>query len=173
MTLQTDVTGLRKGIDLILYEREKQSANFVIFSFYNNAVHKVARATEQFKVMQEAYDQVCTAFNESAATVEPFDFFSVFDRFAKNFKKCLSENTERNKPKPPPITLSAKEITDKFKCALLFFFALSDVAWRRKGKRPVADCRRVFFWFAGTSRWPTCPRTRGWAPRARRASSKA
>jgi formic-like protein len=40
VTLATDVQGLRNGIDLILYEREKQPNNFVIFSFYNNAVHK-------------------------------------------------------------------------------------------------------------------------------------
>ncbi len=42
VTLATDVQGLKNGIDLILYEREKQQTNFVIFAFYNNAVHKGA-----------------------------------------------------------------------------------------------------------------------------------
>ena len=37
--------GLKNGIDLILYEREKQQANFVIFSFYTNAVHKGTSTT--------------------------------------------------------------------------------------------------------------------------------
>ena len=40
VTLQSDVAGLRKGIDLVLYEREKQSGNFILHSFYLNAVHK-------------------------------------------------------------------------------------------------------------------------------------
>ena len=46
VTLQTDVTGLRKGIDLILYEREKQQNNFVIYSFYMNAVQKVPETSK-------------------------------------------------------------------------------------------------------------------------------
>ena len=112
VTLATDVTGLRKGIDLILYEREKQPTNFVIFSFYNNAVHKVAHISEQFKIMQEAYDQVCTAFNENASMVEPFDFFVIFDKFAKNFKKCMTENTERAKA-PKTQAVVASGITPK------------------------------------------------------------
>ena len=41
-TLSSDVQTLRKGIDLILYEREKQQNNFIIYSFYLNAVHKGA-----------------------------------------------------------------------------------------------------------------------------------
>jgi hypothetical protein len=40
VTLTTDVQGLRKGIDLVLYEREKQQSNFVLHAFYLNAVHK-------------------------------------------------------------------------------------------------------------------------------------
>lgn len=42
VTLSQDVQWMRKGIDLILYEREKQQNNFVIYSFYLNAVHKGA-----------------------------------------------------------------------------------------------------------------------------------
>jgi hypothetical protein len=40
VTLSADVQTLRKGIDLILYEREKQQNNFIIYAFYLNAVHK-------------------------------------------------------------------------------------------------------------------------------------
>jgi hypothetical protein len=121
VTLATDVTGLRKGIDLILYEREKQPANFVIFTFYNNAVHKVAHVSEQFKIMQEAYDQVCTAFNESSSMVEPFDFFIIFDKFAKNFKKCMAENAERAKA-PATKIVAASGITPKDLEKFRFFF---------------------------------------------------
>lgn len=42
VTLSADVQMLRKGIDLILYEREKQQNNFIIYAFYLNAVHKGA-----------------------------------------------------------------------------------------------------------------------------------
>lgn len=40
VTLSQDVQWMRKGIDLILYEREKQQNNFIIYNFYLNAVHK-------------------------------------------------------------------------------------------------------------------------------------
>ncbi len=40
VTLASDMQGLRKGIDLILYEREKQQNNFIIHTFYLNAVPK-------------------------------------------------------------------------------------------------------------------------------------
>ena len=43
VTLTSDVQGLRKGIDLILYEREKQQNNYIIYAFYENAVQKGAR----------------------------------------------------------------------------------------------------------------------------------
>eukprot|EP01147_Barroeca_monosierra_P001750 gene1750-4863_t len=55
VTLSSDVQGLRKGIDLILYEREKQQHNFVIYSFYAHAVNKVGRITERYKIMVDKY----------------------------------------------------------------------------------------------------------------------
>ena len=51
------------GIDLILYEREKQQNNFVIYSFYINAVHKVAHLAEKFRETTEAYQAVYGNFD--------------------------------------------------------------------------------------------------------------
>ena len=47
VTLTSDVQGLRKGIDLILYEREKQQNNYIIYAFYENAVQKGARVLSE------------------------------------------------------------------------------------------------------------------------------
>jgi hypothetical protein len=118
VTLQTDVQGLRKGIDLILYEREKQQANFVIYTFYTNAVQKVAQLTDQFKVLQEKYTKVCVLFNENPSQVEPFEFFTSFNKFVTNFKRCVKENhVRRNAPKVPKKVLKVitrDEFREKF-----------------------------------------------------------
>ncbi len=106
VTLQTDVTGLSKGLELIMAESHRSPHNFVVFSFYSNAVHKVTRAVEQHRVMLEAYDHVCTAFNENSAKMEPFDFFAFFDKFARNFKKCQAENIERNRAPRAPVVVA-------------------------------------------------------------------
>eukprot|EP00730_Choanoeca_flexa_P009306 TRINITY_DN12625_c1_g4_i1.p1 TRINITY_DN12625_c1_g4~~TRINITY_DN12625_c1_g4_i1.p1 ORF type:complete len:948 (+),score=345.06 TRINITY_DN12625_c1_g4_i1:238-3081(+) len=97
VTLQSDVAGLRKGIDLVLYEREKQSGNFVLHSFYLNAVHKVAKIAERHKMMTQAYNKVCILYNENPDKVEPFDFFAVFKRFIDNYKKAKEDITRINK----------------------------------------------------------------------------
>jgi len=119
VTLQTDVSGLRKGIDLILYEREKQQNNFVIYSFYINAVHKVAHLAEKFRETTEAYQAVCHLFNENPHQMEPFEFFSVFRKFMDNWKKCLKDNERRrksaNQPKPKGFKVLTKdEFNTKF-----------------------------------------------------------
>lgn len=119
VTLQTDVSGLRKGIDLILYEREKQQNNFVIYSFYINAVHKVAHLAEKFRETTEAYQAVCHLFNENPHQMEPFEFFSVFRKFMENWKKCLKDNERRRKsatqPKPKGFKVLTKdEFNTKF-----------------------------------------------------------
>jgi hypothetical protein len=112
-TLQTDVTGLRKGIDLILYEREKQQQNFVIYSFYTNAVHKVADLADRFKLMQDKWKAVTTSFNENPQKVEPFEFFGQFKTFVDNFAKCKADNIKRNKE--PEKTKTIRVITkDEF-----------------------------------------------------------
>merc|ERR1712000_23655 len=90
-----DVQGLRKGIDLILYEREKQQNNFIIHTFYLNAVHKVARIAERYKLMNERYHTVCELYNENADQIEPFEFFSYFATFCTNFKKTREDNKRR------------------------------------------------------------------------------
>ena len=111
-------TGLRKGIDLILYEREKQQANFVIYAFYTNAVQKVAVLTDQFKELQEKYTKVCVLFNENPSQVEPFEFFGVFSKFVENFKKCVKENHKRRtapaQPKKVLKVITRDEFREKF-----------------------------------------------------------
>ena len=42
---------LIQGIDMTLYEREKQHANFIIYSFYLSAVNKVAAVTRDFHMV--------------------------------------------------------------------------------------------------------------------------
>eukprot|EP00055_Hartaetosiga_balthica_P017277 m.114632 g.114632 ORF g.114632 m.114632 type:complete len:949 (-) comp9281_c4_seq1:142-2988(-) len=97
VTVTQDVKGLRKGIDLILYEREKQQNNFIVHSFYANAVHKVARIAERYKNMVEMYRSVCTLYNENPEKIEPFEFFSVFSKFIHNYKKAKEDNHRRDR----------------------------------------------------------------------------
>jgi len=119
VTLQTDVVGLRRGIDLILYEREKQQNNFVVYAFYMQAVQKVARIAEEFKVLQEKYARVCILFNENPSKVEPFEFFSVFQRFVVNYKKAVEENKKRREAPTEPLrtikVMTKDEFANKFK----------------------------------------------------------
>jgi hypothetical protein len=96
-TLAQDVQGLRKGIDLTLFEREKQASNFVLYSFYNRAVRKVTRLAEAYKKMEDAYTNVCHLFCEEPKCTEPADFFGHFRDFVANYKKASRENAEREK----------------------------------------------------------------------------
>jgi len=120
VTLGTDVAGLRKGIDLILYEREKQQTNYILYTFYINAVEKVAKLTDEFKQMKEAYEHIVTQFNESPQSTEPFEFFGIFSKFVKEFKKCLKDN-KRRKEAPQKKTmlkvLTRDEFAQKFRSA--------------------------------------------------------
>ena len=38
MTLVADVQGLRKGIDLTLFEREKQSSNYILYISFSHSL---------------------------------------------------------------------------------------------------------------------------------------
>ena len=87
VTLGTDVAGLRKGIDLILYEREKQQTNYILYTFYINAVEKVAKLTDAFKQMKVQYEKVVAMFNEALA-MEPFDFFGLFNQVRPALQRC-------------------------------------------------------------------------------------
>ena len=98
VSVSHDVQWLRKGIDLILYEREKQQGNFVIFSFYLNAVHKVARVADRYKKMQDVFRKVCKSYNEDPFKLEPFEFFAHFQTFCKNYKAAKVDNRERERP---------------------------------------------------------------------------
>jgi hypothetical protein len=110
ITLASDVQTLRKGIDMVLYEREKQQNNFIIYTFYTSAVHKVARLTEKFKTMEDSYSRVCELFDENPKMIEPFEFFSFFRDFIKQWKICETENKKRLK-KSEPLPFVPKVIT--------------------------------------------------------------
>ena len=50
----------------------------------------MAKITEQFRLMKEAYSDVCILFNENPVTLEPFDFFDIFVDFIDNYEVgCL------------------------------------------------------------------------------------
>ncbi|XP_065183760.1 formin-like protein isoform X2 [Sycon ciliatum] len=96
-TLAQDVQGLRKGIDITLYEREKQSNNFIIFSFYNRAFRKVTAISDNYKKMDEAFKDVCMLFGESPKNTDPSEFFGLFVNFVRMWKLGVDENTAREK----------------------------------------------------------------------------
>jgi len=118
VSLQADVKALRNGIDLILYEREKQKENFIIYSFYLNAVQKVGKLNEDFKEMKEQYQKAATLFNEDPNQIEPFEFFGAINVFIKNWKKCKADNKKRReaptKVKKTFKVLTSDEFANKF-----------------------------------------------------------
>ena len=46
----------------------------------------MAKIAERHRLMMAAYNRVCILYNENPDKTEPFDFFSVFDRFVRNYK---------------------------------------------------------------------------------------
>eukprot|EP00118_Oscarella_pearsei_P004550 m.19705 g.19705 ORF g.19705 m.19705 type:complete len:1124 (+) comp27884_c0_seq2:125-3496(+) len=104
MTLAADVQGLRKGIDLTLFEREKQSSNYILYCFYNRAVKRVTKIAEMYKRMDDAYNKVCQMFCESARTTEPSELFGHFKKFISAFKIALKENEIRQKKESEALT---------------------------------------------------------------------
>ncbi|XP_065846730.1 formin-like protein 3 [Oscarella lobularis] len=97
MTLVADVQGLRKGIDLTLFEREKQSSNYILYCFYNRASKRVAKISEAYKRMDDAYGRVCQMFCESARTTEPSELFGPFKAFVNAYKEALKDNENRRR----------------------------------------------------------------------------
>lgn len=55
-------------------------------SFYLHAHKKVEIMTETYSKMEDAYREVCLMFSESPKTVEPSDFFGMFQKFVKAWK---------------------------------------------------------------------------------------
>ena len=55
-------------------------------SFYLHAHKKVEIMTETYAKMEDAYREVCLMFSESPKTVDPSEFFGMFQKFVKAWK---------------------------------------------------------------------------------------
>ncbi|CAB4019867.1 formin CG32138 isoform X1 [Paramuricea clavata] len=96
-TLSNDIQSLKKGIDLTKKERDKQTDNFVLFSFYNRAFGKVQKVSEKYRKMEEKYIDACQMFGEDGKKMEPSEFFKYFQDFINMYFKAENENDERKK----------------------------------------------------------------------------
>ena len=84
--ISSDVLGLRKGLDLVKYEMNKQPENRAIHDFHDAAVHKVARIAETFHRMEADYEKMCTQFGENYKSTESDDIFKPLLEFIKAFQ---------------------------------------------------------------------------------------
>ena len=55
-------------------------------SFFLHAQKKVDILTDTFSKMEDAYREVCLMFSESPKTMEPSDFFGMFQKFVRTWK---------------------------------------------------------------------------------------
>ena len=78
--------GLRKGLDLVKYEMNKQPANDAIHRFHDSAVHQVARIAEAFHRMEADYEKLCAQFGENYKSTESDDVFKPLLDFVKAFQ---------------------------------------------------------------------------------------
>ena len=62
-------------------------------SFYLHAQKKVEILTETFSKMEDAYREVCLMFSESPKTVEPSEFFGMFQKFVRAWKVVTLHST--------------------------------------------------------------------------------
>ena len=81
---------MKKNVDTLLDEREKQPENFVLFSFYKRAERKVRKLGEQTRDMLHGYEAVCKAFGENPKRMEPNEFFKFFTEFFVQVTLSLS-----------------------------------------------------------------------------------
>ncbi|CAH1795296.1 unnamed protein product, partial [Owenia fusiformis] len=92
-----DIHGLRKGLDMVRTEIDKQEQNNPILQkFYDNATEPVRRVGEGFRKMEEAYREVCVKYGENCKQIEPDEFFQYFTTLLSNLKKCQEENQNRD-----------------------------------------------------------------------------
>ena len=84
--ISSDVLGLRKGLDLVKYEMNKQPANDAIHRFHDSAVHQVARIAEAFHRMEADYEKLCAQFGENYKSTESDDVFKPLLDFVKAFQ---------------------------------------------------------------------------------------
>ncbi|XP_022252041.1 formin-like protein CG32138 [Limulus polyphemus] len=102
-----DVSQLEKGLELCtnelpLHGDAKDAA--ILREFLTNNEEKLKMLKANTKIAQEAYSDCVEYFGESARTVAPNTFFSLFVRFSKAFKQAEQENEQWRKQE-----LAAKE----------------------------------------------------------------
>eukprot|EP00106_Octopus_bimaculoides_P019960 XP_014787402.1 PREDICTED: formin-like protein 3 isoform X1 [Octopus bimaculoides] len=96
-SIAVDIFTLRKGIDLMKFEREKNtSINETLETFYNMATTEMHTVWESFKLMEESYKDICSKFGENYKIIDPGLFFSYFSDFAQHFKKALEKSFGSN-----------------------------------------------------------------------------
>jgi hypothetical protein len=131
--LAEDVRNLRVGLEDVKKEKEKEPDNFILFSFYLHAQKKVEILTETFSKMEDAYREVCLMFSESPKTVEPSEFFGMFQKFVRAWKQAVHENHEweRKRKRGLVTSLLKKPEEEKEMMAELAVEAAAAAAMRR------------------------------------------
>ncbi|XP_076328093.1 LOW QUALITY PROTEIN: formin-like protein [Tachypleus tridentatus] len=95
-----DISELEKGLELCKKElslRGDAKDATVLREFLTNNEEKLKKLKANTKIAQEAYSDCVEYFGESARTVAPNTFFSLFVRFLKAFKQAEQENEQRRK----------------------------------------------------------------------------
>ncbi|XP_030840281.1 formin-like protein 3 isoform X3 [Strongylocentrotus purpuratus] len=93
--LTIDIQGLRKGLELAKFERERQMNNPVIGQFYIGAADTIHALSEGFKKMEEIYQYTCKMFGENADHVEPVNFFKLFKGFRDQYRAAERANSKQ------------------------------------------------------------------------------
>ncbi|XP_071478345.1 formin-like protein 3 isoform X2 [Diadema antillarum] len=91
-SLTMDIQGLRKGLELAKFERERQMDNPIIGQFYLGASDTIHALSEGFKKMEEIYQYTCAMFGESAKQIEPGNFFKLFKSFRDQYLAAERDN---------------------------------------------------------------------------------
>ncbi|KAI0212768.1 Formin-like protein 3 [Lamellibrachia satsuma] len=94
--IASDVHGLRKGMDLIKFEKEKQPLNQTIAEFESTARERVTAVAAMFQEMEESYRVVCSMHGENYKLIEPDEFFGHIEHFVSAFVKAEDENYRRD-----------------------------------------------------------------------------
>ncbi|GAB1597942.1 formin-like protein 3 isoform X1 [Argonauta hians] len=96
-SIAVDIFTLRKGIDLVKFEREKSSSiNESLEAFYNMATTEMHTVWESFRLMEESYKDICSKFGENYKSIDPGLFFSYFKDFSVQFKEALEKSLGSN-----------------------------------------------------------------------------
>ncbi|XP_041473582.1 formin-like protein 3 isoform X2 [Lytechinus variegatus] len=92
--LTMDIQGLRKGLELAKFERERQMDNPIIGQFYVGAADTIHALSEGFKKMEEIYHYTTKMFGENGDHVEPINFFKLFKDFSSQYQAAERANSK-------------------------------------------------------------------------------